>query len=245
LAAPRRILILGGTGEARSLAERLVSDGHAVITSIAGITTATAPPAGGLHRGGFGGAEGLAAFMERERIEIIVDATHPYAVQISRHGGEASCGLGLPLVRLERPPWTAEAGDCWVSVESYPQAAEALPSGAIALLTIGRRNLEPFFARMDVSGVARMIGVPDRALPANWLLLVARPPLRLEAEMALMRSHKITVAVSKNAGGEATAAKLTAARSLGLLVVMIERPAKPAATVVHTVEAAAKLLAVA
>jgi precorrin-6A/cobalt-precorrin-6A reductase len=236
---------LGGTGEARALADRLVGDGHAVITSIAGITTASLPSSGRLHTGGFGGAEGLAEFLLRERIEIIADAAHPFAAQISRHASEAAHRLGLSLIRLERPPWRAEPDDCWLSVESYQQAADALPCGAVALLTIGRRNLDAFFARKDVSGVARMIGVPDRALPAHWLLLVARPPLRVESEMALMRRHRITVAVTKNAGGGATAAKLAAARALGLPVVMVERPHKPEARLVATVAAAARLLAAA
>ncbi len=150
--------------------------------------------------------------------------------------------MRLDLVRLERPAWQPQAGDRWTSVGSYRQAADAIAPGAVALLTVGRRELAPFLARADISGVARSIGVPRSPLPANWLLLVARPPLRVDSEMALLRRHGITVAVTKNAGGEATVAKLEAARALGLPVIVIERPQKPPARIVHTVEAAADFL---
>jgi precorrin-6A/cobalt-precorrin-6A reductase len=221
----------------------LLCQGHQVITSMAGVTAEALKPPGSVRIGGFGGAEGLADFLRKNRIDAVADASHPFAARISEHACAATCALGLDLVRLERPAWMPEAGDCWKRVSNYHEAADALLDNAVALLTVGRRGLEPFFNRIDVSGVARMIGVPDRALPEQWLLLIARPPLRVEREMALMREHRITVAVAKNSGGEATAAKLKAARMLGLPTIMIERPQKPLAKIAATASEAVSLLA--
>ena len=234
--APRRVLVLGGTGEGRDLAQVLVQLGHHVITSMAGVTANALPPVGSFRVGGFGGMEGLVEFLRRQRIDAIADASHPFAAQVSTHACAAASMLGLNLVRLERPPWQPQAGDRWTRVENYQQAADALAPGAVALLTVGRRGLAPFFARADLSGVARMISVPESALPQNWLLLVARPPLRVDSEVGLLRVHRTTVTVTKNAGGAATVAKLEAARMLGLPVVMIERPQKPLARIVSTIE---------
>jgi precorrin-6A/cobalt-precorrin-6A reductase len=236
LAAPRRVLVLGGTGEGRELAETLVRHGHYVVTSMAGVTADTMKPAGVVRAGGFGGSEGLMNFLRRERIDVVADASHPFAAQISAHACAATSALGLDLVRFERPPWKPQSGDRWISAGNYRQAADALAPCAGVLLTVGRRGLSPFLARADLSGVARIINVPEMALPQAWLLLVARPPLRVETEMVLMREQRITVTVTKNSGGEATAAKLEAARMLGLPVIMIERPRKPPARIVHAVE---------
>ncbi len=242
MGAPKRILIVGGTVEARNLADVLARRGCSVVTSLAGVTADAMKPAGKVRIGGFGGAEGLKDFLRRDGIDAVADASHPFASQISAHICAATSELAIDLVRLERPAWLPQAGDQWTSVGSYRQAADALAPGAVALLTVGRRELASFLARRDVSGVVRAIGVPEAPLPENWLLLVARPPLRLDSEIALLRRHGITVAVTKNAGGEATVAKLEAARALGLPVIVIERPQKPSARVVHTVELAAAAL---
>jgi precorrin-6A/cobalt-precorrin-6A reductase len=210
---------------------------------MAGVTADALKPPGRVRIGGFGGAEGLADFLRKSRIDAVADASHPFAARISEHAYAATRAMGLDLVRLERPAWVPETSDRWNSVSNYQEAADTIPANAVALLTVGRRGLEPFFNRIGVSGVARMIGVPDRALPEQWLLLVARPPLLVEREMALMREHRITVAVAKNSGGEATAAKLKAARMLGLPTIMIERPQKPPAKIAATAGEAASLLA--
>ena len=226
----KRILILGGTGEALQLAERLVADGYDVTTSLAGVTQKPVTPHGRLRRGGFGGSEGLSAFLETERIAALIDATHPYAVLISQNAAEASRRSGVPVLRLERPAWTPAPQDRWIDVDSVAAAVTALPSRSRAFVTVGRKDIASFFAREDISGVARMIEQPQVAVPPAWALLLARPPFTCGAEKALMTREHITHLVSKNAGGEQTEAKLDAARELGLPVIMIRRPCKPSVT---------------
>lgn len=222
-----RVLILGGTAEGRSLADLLAEAGYAPVTSLAGVTRRPGDIRGETRIGGFGGAEGLARYLAAERFSTVVDATHPFAVAISRHAREAAQSCGLPLVRLERPAWRAEAGDRWIDVRGIEAAAAAIPSGAHILLTIGRKEVKPFLARSDISGVARMIEPVDTEVTANWRVLLARPPFHVEKELCLMRDHAITHLVTKNSGGEDTRAKLVAARMRGIEVVMIARPAKP------------------
>ena len=223
---PARVLILGGTGDARGLAARLVEGGHHVVTSLAGVTADPRLPAGEVRKGGFGGIDGLADYLKGERFDWLIDATHPFAVQISAHAHAAAELAGVRLVRLERPGWAAGPGDVWTPVADTAAAVQALPAGAVALVTIGRKEVAAFAARADVRVVARMIEAPAAALPPNWRLVLARPPFSVDDELALMRSEKVTVVVTKNAGGPGSA-KLKAARDLGLPVVMIERPPKP------------------
>ena len=214
------ILILGGTGEAVHLAGLLVAAGYDVVTSLAGVTANPVVPAGRLRRGGFGGAAGLARYVAEEGIALVVDGTHPFAAQISRHAAE----VDVPLLRLERPAWAVEAN--WTVVNSTAEAVAALPSGARALVTIGRKEVVGFFGRNDISGVARMIE-PVKA-PANWMVLLGWPPFTLEDELALLGRHGISHLVSKNAGGAQTFAKIVAAREKNLPVIMVQRPPKPA-----------------
>jgi precorrin-6A/cobalt-precorrin-6A reductase len=187
-----------------------------------------------VRSGGFGGPEGLIRFIREEGIEIVADAAHPFAVQISTHGFEAAQQCGIRYVRLERPPWRAGDGDNWTLVGSSAEAAAAISRDARVLLTIGRRGLSEFIRREDLSGVMRMIEAPDTVPPSRWSILLARPPFTVEQERLLMREHRISVLVSKNAGGATMATKLQAARDLGIRVVMIERPKKPEAVVVPT-----------
>ena len=215
-----RILILGGTSNAVELAGLLVSAGYDVVTSLAGVTTKPVVPPGRLRRGGFGGAEGLRRYVAEAGIAVVVDATHPFAAQISRHAAEVQ----VPVLRLERPAWAVEAN--WTLVGSADEAVAALPSGARALVTIGRKEVQAFFARSDISGVARMI--EPVAAPADWNVLLERPPFTVAAERALMERHGISHLVSKNAGGAQTFAKIVAAREKYLPVIMVERPLKPA-----------------
>ena len=223
---PVRALILGGTGVARGLATRLVEGGHHVVTSLAGVTADPKLPAGEVRKGGFGGIDGLVAYLKDERFDWLIDATHPFAAQISAHAHAAAGLAGVSLVRLERPAWAAGPGDDWIWVPDTTAAVKVLPAGSVALVTIGRKEVPAFAARADVHVVARMIEAPAAALPPNWRLVLARPPFSVDDELALMRERKVTVVVSKNAGGPGSA-KLKAARDLGLPVVMIERPPKP------------------
>ncbi len=232
----KRILILGGTRDARVLAAALLADGFDVITSLAGVTEHPVLPVGQIRRGGFGGAAGLARWLQAEDISLIIDATHPFAAQMSAHAAEAAASLRLPLLRLERPGWTKAAADRWIEVGSAAEALAALPQAARPLVTIGRKEIAPFFARADLSGVARMIEPPGVAVPESWTLLRERPPFSVEQEQHLITRHAITHLVTKNAGGDDTAAKIHAARALSLAVVMIGRPVKPPCPAFATVD---------
>lgn len=221
------ILILGGTRDARELAAALDAAGHRVITSLAGVTQEPVLPQGEVRRGGFGGVDGLRQFLTAEKVALVIDATHPFAARISAHAAAACQSEGVPLLRFERPGWTAQEGDHWTSAQSVEEAASLLPPAARVLLTIGRKEVAPFFARQGLSGVARMIEAPPVEPPPGWLILQHRPHFTAEGEFGLMRRHGITHLVTKNSGGTLTEGKLQAARRLGLPVIMIARPAKP------------------
>lgn len=236
-----RVLILGGTAEAREVAKALLARGHDIVTSLAGVTRHPHEPEGAVRKGGFGGVDGLEAYLRRNGVTLLADATHPFAVVMSAHAVEAAERLGLPCLRLERPAWEPGAGDLWLRMPDIGEAAEAVPQGARVLLTIGRKEIAPFVARSDLSGLARMIEEPEAPLPPNWTLLLARPPFLAEAERALMRDNAITLLVTKNSGGR-TEAKLEAARALGIPVVMIERPTKPPALTAHDVDGLVRLI---
>lgn len=233
----RRILILGGTSDARVLADELIAAGYETVTSLAGVTEAPVMPAGQLRVGGFGGEDGLYAYLSDEKFDAIADAAHPFAAQISRHGFKAAERAGLLYLRLEREPWVPVSDDRWIGVPDIAGAVAALPSQSCVLLTIGRKEIAPFLERGDMAGVARMIEKPLLELPPNWRLILARPPFCMEDERNLMANHRITHLVTKNAGGAQTEAKLLAARGLGLPVIMIARPAKPAGRVFATAAA--------
>jgi precorrin-6A/cobalt-precorrin-6A reductase len=222
-----RILILGGTREARELAGSLVKDGYPVTTSLAGVTANPVLPEGDVRQGGFGGEDGLAEYLTREAFALVIDATHPFAARMSANAHAACKRLRLPLLRLERPAWQPQPDDRWTSVASTGEAAATLPSGAIVLLTIGRKDVAPFFGRADISGIARMIERPSLTPPPGWSVVLERPPFDVAGERQMITDHGISCLVTKNAGGCDTVAKLVAARELGLPVVMVERPVKP------------------
>ena len=233
----KRVLILGGTSDARALASELIAAGYKTVSSLAGVTETPMMPKGEVRVGGFGGEEGLYAYLESGSFVAVADATHPFAAQISQHGFNAAKRAGIPYLRLEREPWQPAAGDHWIWVPNITGAVAALPSGARVLLTIGRKEIAPFLERSDMAGVARMIEKPPLELPPNWHLILARPPFCIEDERNLMANHRISHLVTKNAGGAQTEAKLLAARGLGLPVIMISRPAKPAGWVFATAAA--------
>ncbi len=221
-----RVLIIGGTRDARLLASALIAAGFEPVTSMAGVTREPALPQGAVRIGGFGGHEGIAAYVAEAKIGAIIDAAHPFAVRISNNANRAAALACVPYLHVERPPWVAAPDDRWIAVGDGAQAAAVLAPGARVLLTIGTRGLGDFFRRDDVTGIVRMIEAPRSPLPSGWTLLQARPPFAVEDEVALMRREAISVLVTKNSGGPADA-KLAAARLLGVPVVMIARPAKP------------------
>lgn len=238
-----KILILGGTGEARELAARLVALGHEVTTSLAGRTTSPLLPDGELRVGKFGGVPGLVGYLKAMRFDRLVDATHPYAGLISINAVAAAEQTGIPLVRCMRPAWVEPEGARWRHVRDLAQAAEALPALATVLVTTGHQELETLLARDDCRFVVRLIEPPTTPLPRHARLLLARPPYTLEQELRLFRDEAITHLVSKNSGGAQTAAKLDAARQSGAEVIMIDRPAYGPAREVGSVEAAVAAVA--
>jgi precorrin-6A/cobalt-precorrin-6A reductase len=239
LAMRPKILILAGTNDARLLANRLVQDGYDVTSSFAGVTKDPILPEGKIRVGGFGGVEGMRRYLAEAKIDLLVDATHPFAAIISRHAAEA-CGK---LWRLQRPQWVAQEGDIWITVVNIQTAVSALPFEARPLLTIGRKEMAAFVSRPDLSGVARMIEPLAEPLPSNWVQVLARPPFTVHDELSLMQNHNITHLVTKNAGGSETVAKLEAARQLQLPVIMIERPHKPDAETFESIDAIAVAIA--
>lgn len=230
-----KILILGGTEEARLLAGRLVEMGHDVTTSLAGRTSEPLLPKGTVRVGGFGGGDGLGNYILTEGFERLVDATHPYAVEIARNAVRAAELAELRLVRLVRPAWHEAQYAFWKHVADPEAAAALLPKGARALLTVGHTGLEAYFKRTDCSFVVRSIEPPTKALPVNASSILARPPFFIGGETELMEHQGISHLVTKNSGGVQTEAKLHAAQQLSIPVIMIDRPELPPAHEVPTV----------
>lgn len=240
MAEPRRVLVLGGTAEGLELAQRLARVGHLSVTySLAGRTARPRACDAPVRSGGFGGAGGLERYLADTATRMVVDATHPFAERMSRHAFDACDRSGAWLLQLARPAWTPAPGDRWTGVGDLAGAAAVLPSlGRRAFLTTGGRGLEPFAELRDTWFLVRCIEPPGTLpLPRHGLLL-DRGPFDAGAEEALMREHRIDVLVTKNAGGTLIAAKLVAARRLGIPVVMVRRPALPPAPRVPDVESA-------
>jgi precorrin-6A/cobalt-precorrin-6A reductase len=232
-----KVLVLGGTREARLLADRLAGDARfQVLLSFAGRTENLVLPAGAYRVGGFGGAAGLAAFLEREGYGVLVDATHPFAAQISTNAVEAARSLELPMIRLERPRWEAQAGDRFVSVFDMVAAAGAIgPEPRRVFLTIGQTEVSAFERAPQHDYLIRAINAFEPGLPRARLIL-ERGPFELAAELALLEREAIEVVVSKNSGTDATYAKIVAARQLGLPVIMVDRPPLPEAPLAHSLD---------
>lgn len=229
-----RVLVLGGTGEARALAAAL-HPRHEVITSLAGRVRDPRLPVGGVRVGGFGGPAALAAWLRQEAIDAVVDATHPFAERISASAAEAAPAAGVPLLLLRRPGWSAGEGDAWHRVADLPTAAAVLAGlGERVFLTTGRQGLAAF-AECPQWFLIRCVDPPEPPLPAEAEVVLARGPYTVDGEVALMLAHRVDVLVTKDSGGPLTAAKLTAARRLRIPVVMVERPAHPPVPVVSTV----------
>ena len=241
-----RVLVLGGTTEASELCRRLAGrPGIAATLSLAGRTAAPAAQPVPVRSGGFGGAEGLARYLRAESITVVVDATHPFAAQMSRNAARACIEAGVPLVALVRPPWLPQAGDRWLEVDSNEEAAAALGAAPRRVfLSIGRLGIADFAAAPQHAYLVRSIEPPE-ALAAllNHRLVLGRGPFDAAEEAALLAAEEIDVLVSKNAGGRAPYGKIEAARRLGLPVVMRRRPERPDVPMVTDADAALAFLA--
>ena len=246
-----RILILGGTGEATRLARLLASRAEFdMVTSLAGRTRRPAAIPGRVRTGGFGGVEGLSAYLASERVDAVVDATHPYAEAISRHAACACGALGIPRVQLWRPAWSALEGDRWLRVANPGAAAEAVAEAPVSengcvFLSTGAGDVQAFGNLRTVRFLVRLVDAPPAPLPlAKCELIVDRGPFAVADERKLFREHRVELLVSKNSGGTATYPKLVAARELRIPVVMIDRPDPvPEGRRVETVEEALGWLA--
>ncbi len=234
-----KVLILGGTSNGRELAERLVRDArHEPLLSFAGRTQRLQAPRVPVRVGGFGGAEGLAAFLMQGGFRALIDATHAFAARISSNAVRASDSTRLPLLRLEQPAWRPAPGDRWLDAADMDEAAALLGvQPRRVFLAIGRLELAPFMGAPQHESLSRAVDDFVPALP-RARVLAARGPFELAAERALLLRERVEVVVSKNAGTPATYAKLAAARELGLPVVMVARPVLPPAETVCDVAAA-------
>jgi precorrin-6A/cobalt-precorrin-6A reductase len=233
-----RILILGGTTEARQLAERLaVRIDLDVTLSLAGRTAVPAAQPVPVRTGGFGGAQGLADHLSSHRFDALIDATHPYAATISANAAAAAARTGVPLVALRRPGWTPAAGDRWIEVDSM---ADAVPAVGAAprhvFLALGRKEIAPFEAAPQHRYLVRSVDPvePPLAVP-DAVYVTARGPFAEADERTLLAAHGIDIVVAKNSGGAATYGKIAAARTLALPVVMLRRPPLPEVAAVQTV----------
>jgi precorrin-6A/cobalt-precorrin-6A reductase len=235
-----RILILGGTTEARLLAGRLAEQGGREVTvSLAGRVRDIVPHPVPMRVGGFGGIDGLAAYLEQEGIDLLVDATHPFADQMSRNAVAASIKAGVPLLVLRRPAWTQEEGDRWTEVDGVRQAVAALGhERRRVFLALGRQEIDAFARAPQHFYLVRSIEpIIDRFLD-DAVYVEARGPFREADERALMAEHGIDTVVARNSGGVAGYGKIAAARALGAEVILIRRPVLPEAPIVATVDEA-------
>ncbi|MGW3209361.1 cobalt-precorrin-6A reductase [Streptomyces sp. NPDC001135] len=226
---PTHVLVLGGTTEARRLADDLAArPGVRVTTSLAGRVSRPGAVAGEVRIGGFGGAQGLADWLRAHHVDALVDATHPFAEAITAHAAHAAAATGVPAVVLRRPGWQPGPGDRWYDVPSLAGAAEALPGlGRRVFLSTGRLGLAAFAHLTDLHFVVRSVDPPEPPLPPDTEVVLARGPFTVADETELLRGHRIEVLVTKDSGAGATAAKLTAARRLGLPVIVVHRPPLP------------------
>lgn len=233
------ILILGGTTEARQLAAHLAAEGFDCLLSLAGRTKTPAAQPVPVRVGGFGGAEGLADFLRAGGFRLLVDATHPYAARISANAAQAAALSGVPVVALRRPGWVPQMGDNWQSVDSVTAAVAALgPAPRRVFLALGRNELLPFERALQHHYLIRSVDPvePPLAVPqADYF--TARGPFVEADERTLLEAQRVEVIVCKNSGGDAAYGKIAAARTLGLPVVMIERPALPEVPAGENVEA--------
>ncbi|MBR0900511.1 cobalt-precorrin-6A reductase [Bradyrhizobium tropiciagri] len=224
-----RALILGGTADANMLAAQIARAGIAAVYSYGGRTAAPAEQPLPTRIGGFGGVSGLADYLRSEGITHVIDATHPFAAEMSRNAIAACTQTATPLLALERAPWGKTSGDRWIEVADVVSAVAALPdSRANVFLAIGRQHIAPFGARPQHAYTLRFVDPPGETLPLPGAdVIVSRGPFTFESELEMMRTRAIEWIVARNSGGTGARAKIDAARALGLPVVMITRPHLP------------------
>lgn len=223
-----KILIFGGTSEARELANKLVALGHVITTSLAGRTRAPMLPPGNVHIGHFGGTKPLEAYLTEQHFERVIDATHPYAVQISSSVFAAATRARIPLLQLVRPPWQKPQAATWIEISAAADVATHLEQSAVLLVTLGAGALRDLDPEPKCTCLYRMIE-PPAPNTSNRTILLARPPFDLASELALMRQHGVTHLLTKNAGGDQTRAKIDAAAQLAIPTFIVTRPAIPEA----------------
>ncbi|NKY88087.1 cobalt-precorrin-6A reductase [Nocardia veterana] len=224
-----RVLLLGGTGEARQLADIVTAErGFEVVSSLAGRVREPVLPAGAVRVGGFGGVDGLREWLADNAIDVVIDATHPFADTMSAHAAAAARAAGVPILHLRRPGWAEQPGDRWLRVPDPAAAVRAVAGFERVFLTIGRQGVAAFAELAVPWFLIRAIDPPTGPVPPRHRLLLARGPFTVAEETDLMREHRIEVVVTKDSGGESTAAKLTAARDRHIPVVVIDRPELPA-----------------
>ncbi|HMQ25701.1 MAG TPA: cobalt-precorrin-6A reductase [Acidimicrobiales bacterium] len=238
-----KLLVLGGSAEATALIARLaprVGRDLDLTVSFAGRTKHPTAPAGEIRVGGFGGAEGLERYLRAERVDVLIDALHPFAGAMPFHARSACTNAGVALLKLQRPPWAPTSGDLWIDVADMEEATEVVRSLAPrrVLLTIGRQELEPFRSVLGPRFLVRSIEPPDLAGPWAAIELLDRGPFSLDHERELLRTEGIDLVVTKNSGGRATSAKLAAARERQAPVVLVRRPPMPDTPTVPSVDEA-------
>ncbi len=232
-----RILILGGTSEASAIARRLVEDTDAeVTTSFAGRIATARAAAGETRIGGFGGVAGLVDHLTASGVDLLIDATHPFAAHMRWNAREAADVVGIPTIRVERPRWSEGPGDDWRRVPDLDAAAHAVADLSRVFLTIGRTELDAFAVCTETWFLVRTVE-PATDLPGSDSLgIEARGPFTVEGERALLTDHEVEAIVTKDSGGEETRAKLAVARDLGLPVIVVDRPPNPPGPRVETVD---------
>jgi precorrin-6A/cobalt-precorrin-6A reductase len=234
-----RLLILGGTTEARQLAARLAERADLDVTlSLAGRTASPVPHAVPVRVGGFGGAAGLADYLVSERIDVLIDATHPYAKIMSQNAAAAAHQTAVALVALRRPAWVAVAGDRWIEASDVREAVAAMGQQSRSVfVALGRNELAPFAGAPQHRYLVRSVDPVDPPLPLPHVsYITARGPFSEADDRALMAAHAVEIVISKNSGGSAAYGKIAAARALGIKVIMLRRPPAPGGPAVETID---------
>lgn len=220
------ILVLGGTAEAIAYTQKLIAENtnHNIIYSLAGRTTRQPNLNCNIHIGGFGGIDGLIEFISENSVTKIIDATHPYALQITRNAKQAAHEKNTEYQLISRPPWKKQEGDTWIEVSSADEAIDAIPKASRVFLALGRQHIDIFSQRIDCHFLIRMVDEPNTDLSFySYQVITGTPTSSIEDEIELLKHHEIQILVSRNSGGEQSYRKIAAARRIGIPVIMLNR----------------------